>query len=221
MTAAHGVKNRPGTATLFLLLLLAAVLFASLFTFSPSWLPDFWWRMSFNIVLMLAVFFTLDRAWPPILLNDLSGRLSVKVFYGAGSAAFLYFIFLAGNYMSRLMLPFAAGDISAVYGLRGSASGLRIFLLLSLLIGPGEELLWRGFFQRQFSARFGRLPGFFITGLAYTGVHLLSCNIMLACAAFACGFFWGYLYMRYDSMVVNCVSHTLWDITSFMIAPFG
>jgi membrane protease YdiL (CAAX protease family) len=89
-----------------------------------------------------------------------------------------------------------------------------------LIIGPGEELFWRGFLQRNMSLQFGRILGFILTTVVYAGVHVASGNIMLVLAALVCGIFWGWLYLRYQSMIINVVSHTLWDISVFMLFPF-
>jgi hypothetical protein len=44
---------------------------------------------------------------------------------------------------------------------------------------------------------------------------------MLIVAALVAGLFWGWMYMRYNSMVMNIVSHTVWDIAVFLILPFN
>ncbi len=56
--------------------------------------------------------------------------------------------------------------------------------------------------------------------MLYTAVHLASGNIMLVLAAAVCGVFWGWLYLRYRSPVLNIVSHTLWDLAVFVVFPF-
>jgi hypothetical protein len=97
---------------------------------------------------------------------------------------------------------------------------LRVVLLIALLIGPGEELFWRGFFQENAGARIGRPAGFILASLLYTSVHLASGNIMLILAAAVCGVFWGWLYLRFRSPLLNGVSHTVWDLLVFVVFPF-
>jgi membrane protease YdiL (CAAX protease family) len=55
----------------------------------------------------------------------------------------------------------------------------------------------------------------------YTGVHIFTGNFMLVMAAFICGLFWGWMYLKYNSMVINVVSHTVWDIVVFLVLPFN
>jgi membrane protease YdiL (CAAX protease family) len=89
------------------------------------------------------------------------------------------------------------------------------------VIGPGEELFWRGYLQRKLSSKTGKWVGFIIALLMYTGVHIFTGNIMLILAAFICGLFWGWIYLKYNSMVINVISHTVWDIVVFLLLPFN
>jgi membrane protease YdiL (CAAX protease family) len=47
-----------------------------------------------------------------------------------------------------------------------------------------------------------------------------SGNPMIILAAAVCGIFWGGLYLRFRSPVLNAVSHTVWDLLVFVILPF-
>ena len=44
---------------------------------------------------------------------------------------------------------------------------------------------------------------------------------MLVLAAMVCGIFWGLLYLRFESPLINMVSHTVWDIAVFIVFPFA
>lgn len=201
---------------------LAALLFVPLFLAQGrGGGPDFWWWLSFNIVLGTAAGAWRNRAFFERLRSDLSGETARKLGLGLLSAVFLYFFFAAGNGISRLLFSWAGGGIDGVYAFKGGASGLRIGLLMVLVIGPGEELLWRALLQDGLSARYGRLRGFLLATALYTGVHLFSFNPMLIAAAAVCGAFWGLLYLRFRSPLLNIVSHTLWDIGVFLLFPFS
>jgi membrane protease YdiL (CAAX protease family) len=63
--------------------------------------------------------------------------------------------------------------------------------------------------------------GFILATSLYTAVHVATGNMVLVLAALVCGIFWGWLYMRYKSMLINVVSHTVWDILVFLILPFA
>ena len=49
--------------------------------------------------------------------------------------------------------------------------------------------------------------------------YLASGNIMLLLAAGVCGLFWGFLYLRTGSILLNVISHTVWDVAIFLIFP--
>jgi len=155
-----------------------------------------------------------------MLRKDLSEGFLKKILFGLISAGILYLFFAAGNYISRLIFDFVDTDISRIYGFKGDALPLRILLLMTFIIGPGEELFWRGFLQRNIALRIGDVNGYFLTTVIYAGIHILTGNLMLVLAALVAGLFWGWIYMKYKSIVMNMVSHTIWDITVFLILPF-
>ena len=137
------------------------------------------------------------------------------------SAVLLYLLFFIGNYLSRRWFNFAGSGIEGVYNFKGNAAGFRIALLMLLVIGPGEELFWRGYLQRKLSLKTGKWVGLLLALILYTSVHIFTGNIILVLAAFICGLFWGWMYLKYNSMVINIVSHTVWDIVVFLLLPFN
>lgn len=199
----------------------AVLLFVPLFIFRAAGPLDFWWWMSLNIVLVIGLGAAIDRAYLPALRIDLRTGAGGKILVGLLSAAALYALFFAGNFLSRLVLPFAGEGIGAVYAFKSTASLARIVPLMVLLIGPGEEMFWRGFLQRRWQERFGARRGFFLTTALYAGVHAGSGNVMLVLAATVCGLFWGTLYRRTGSILLVAVSHTAWDLAVFVAFPFG
>jgi membrane protease YdiL (CAAX protease family) len=200
---------------------LAAGLFVPLFVFRRFGPIDFWWWMSANIAILVSLCFIRDKSYWPLLVKDLRERLTAKIVIGSLSALVLYLIFLAGNELSRSIFHFAAKGIGGVYSFKDGASISRIFLLIVLLIGPGEEVFWRGFLQRHWSARAGTLRSWLGAAAFYAAVHAGSGNIMLVLAALVCGLYWGALYARYRSALLIAVSHTLWDVLIFLVLPFG
>ncbi|MCK5077687.1 MAG: CPBP family intramembrane metalloprotease, partial [Calditrichia bacterium] len=148
---------------------------------------------------------------------DIFNRIALMFAPGA----ILYLVFYFGNHISRYIFTFAGTNIDNVYSFKGTASPLRIALLMLLIIGPGEELFWRAFVQRRLQTDFGKWKGFIIASLIYTLVHVASGNMMLVLAAGVCGFFWGYLYYRTNSVLLNVISHTIWDLGIFILLPMN
>jgi uncharacterized protein len=87
------------------------------------------------------------------------------------------------------------------------------------VIGPGEELFWRGLVQRRLMRRFGRLRGTLLASSIYGAIHLVSANLTLTGAAGTAGLFWGAVFAREQRMSPLIVSHVSWDIWIFLIAP--
>ena len=206
---------------LLLITSLAILLFSPMFVLRGMGSFDFWWWMSSNLVVLITLALLLDPSYPDFLKKDFSKDLFKKFLYGLLSAVLLYLLFFIGNKLSRLMFDFAGEGISNVYAFKGDAQGIRIALLMLLIIGPGEELLWRGFLQNNLQTRLGKWQGYALATVIYTGVHVLTGNIMLILAALIAGLFWGWMFMKYNSMVMNIISHTIWDISVFLIFPFN
>ena len=91
---------------------------------------------------------------------------------------------------------------------------------MAFVIGPGEEIFWRGYVQRTLAKR-SASRGLVLSVAAYGLVHLASGSVTLIGAALVCGLFWGWLYQRFESIWLNVLSHVLWDIAVFLVWPFA
>jgi membrane protease YdiL (CAAX protease family) len=156
-----------------------------------------------------------------LLFEDFHEGLLKKLGLGIISAGLLYAVFFMGNEVSRKIFPFVGSDISNIYSFKQNASVLRIIWLMIFFIGPGEELFWRGYLQRHWQTRFGKIQGFVFASVLYALVHVASGNMMLVLSAGVCGLFWGFLYLRFRSVLLICVSHTLWDLMIFVFFTLG
>jgi hypothetical protein len=199
---------------------LAAILFIALFRLRHLGPLDFWAWLSLNIVVVAGLAFVLDGGYARRLGQDVRTGLARKAAIGLASAGALYAVFAAGRFVALRFFPFAAAGIGNVYALRAGVPFLRVALLIGLVIGPGEEIFWRGFFQERTGATTSPAYGFVLTALLYSAVHLASGNLMLVLAAAVCGVFWGWLYFRFRSPVINVISHTVWDLAVLVLFPF-
>jgi len=202
-------------------LLLALALFIPLFLTGGVGPLDFWWWITANLVTLLGVVQLVDASWRGELAADWKDRPARKALLGLLSAVALYMIFWFGDKATRFLLAGGAHDISAVYAFKGQAPALRIVLLMMFVIGPGEELFWRGFLQRRLQGILGKHLGWLLATGIYASIHLATGNPILVLAAGVCGAFWGWLYWRYRSMLLNAVSHTAWDIIIFILLPLA
>ena len=209
----------PRVAALAGVAVLIGVLFILLFSFRRLGPLDFWWWMGLNVALVAGVGFAADRDYAARLKLDLKAGMGRKAALGLASAFVLYGLFAAGRLAALKIFPFAASGIASVYGLKTGAGVARVALLVGLLIGPGEEIVWRGFLQENLGRRLGRVWGFLLTALVYALVHVASGNTILVLAAAVCGVFWGSLYAAWRSPVLNAVSHTAWALMIFILRP--
>jgi len=214
-------KNNEKGNQLWVITFFAVVLFVVMFIFKQAGAFDFWYWMSSNLVLLLGLVFIIDRSNGAEILRDLNDQPTRKLLIGVSAAAALFFVFYLGNILIRLIFERAGDGIQNVYSFKQEASPIRIALLMLILIGPGEELFWRGYLQRLMGDRLGKFNGFILATLLYTAVHIATGNWVLVLAALVCGVFWGWLYMKYRSMIINVVSHTVWDIGVFILLPFA
>jgi membrane protease YdiL (CAAX protease family) len=189
---------------------LAAVLWFATFylTFSSFWLKI---TCSASILAALALLFDPPDKRPSIAAGD--------VLRGIATAVVLWGIFWLGKQISTAVLPFADGQIGAIYGKGEGFSRWGVFGLLLLVTGPCEEIYWRGFLQKNLMARYGGMKGFAIATAIYAGVHIWSMNFMLIGAAAVAGAFWGLLYWRWRRLAPVIVSHALWSSFVFSIVP--
>jgi len=131
--------------------------------------------------------------------------------FGVGSAALLYAIFHIGDRLARAVMPRGEREIREIYGLRTLAPPDEIAFRLAAVIGPAEELFWRGLVQRR--------AGGLAAAAAYGGAHLVTGNTTLIGAATVAGIYWGLLRALGMSMPALITSHIAWDIWIFLLAP--
>ena len=206
-----------------LLLAVATAALLWFYMFSP-WTqgrPNFWIVMSCSAVILtsLGLAFTPDR-------QELSRieRPILQILGGIALAFFLWGIFWIGDKASSWIFDFARTEVDAVYSMKHGLPTWTIGLLLLFLIGPAEELFWRGYVQRTLSRTLGgRHPedfAFLLTAVVYALVHIWSFNFMLVMAALVAGLVWGFNYrLCPKALPALIISHALWDVLVFVILP--
>ena len=198
-----------------LLGLLALLLFSLLFAGIGG---DFWLQLAGSVFLLAALAVGVDRNGRKALCSPPPEGWGKSVLLGLISAALLYGVFMVAGALARQIMGFASDQIDAVYTLKAGRSTWLMATLIALIIGPGEEIFWRGYLQRKLHACYG-VAGSTIAILAYEGAHMASLNLMLIAAALVCGIFWGILYARFRSIWLNIISHVAWDLAVFLLLP--
>ncbi|MDT8718624.1 CPBP family intramembrane metalloprotease [Clostridium sp. 19966] len=192
-------------------LTIVPVLWYIIFVLKPF---NFWIEMSISILFLGIIAVAGDRE-----LLSLKKLTLKNILIGVGSAVLLYFVFYVGNIISGYLFPFKDAQITSVYSNRAQGSSLLIGLLLLFIIGPGEEIYWRGFIQNTLSKKFGENKGYILATLLYAGVHIITFNFMLVVAALVCGMFWGWIYKKERNLATIIISHAVWDFSIFVLFP--
>ena len=196
-------------------LLAAALLWAFMFSPATAGMANFWVMMTAS-ALLLSLLATLSS---PRWLRTTGWRLQ-DFLSGAAMAAVLWLVFWTGDKLSSMLFDFARPQVDAIYSIKDGVPPHLLSLLLILIIGPAEEIYWRGYVQRTLSQRLGANRGFILATLCYALVHAASCNFMLVMAALVAGIVWGGLYRLMPqrlSMLIAC--HALWDAAVFLWFP--
>lgn len=176
---------------------------------------DFWTMMTISGCILLTFAITIDRSWLADIKVSWSGLL-----LGIALALALWSIFWIGDKVATWMFPFARPQVDTIYGMKESQSEWVIGLLLLFVIGPAEEIFWRGFVQRGIGVRSTANVAFVVTLLVYGLVHIWKFNFMLIMAALVCGLVWGLAYRLWPKQLFALiVSHAVWDTLVFVVWP--
>lgn len=202
-------------------ILVAALLWFYMFSPWTHGAPNFWIVMSFSAVALmsLGLGFTPDRK--ELLKVE---RPVIQLIGGIILAFALWGVFWVGDKASAWLFDFARPQVENVYSMKAGLPQWLIGLLLVFLIGPAEELFWRGYVQRTMSRLIGgKHPAdlaFLVTAAIYALVHIWSFNFMLVMAALVAGVVWGFIYrLCPKALPALVVSHALWDVLVFIILP--
>jgi uncharacterized protein len=144
-----------------------------------------------------------------------------EVALGLASAAVLYGTFRIGDRFARRFVPGGERQIGEIYSLRELAPKGETAARLLSVIGPAEELFWRGLIQEALMRRYGRWTGAAMAAVAYSAVHVTTSNFTLMGAAGVAGAHWCVLYAAGVPLGALVVSHCVWDVWIFLVQPTG
>jgi membrane protease YdiL (CAAX protease family) len=201
---------------LIIFVVIAAVMWFEMFALQNF---NFWIEMLIAASLLAGVSAYVNHKTGPAINYRLYFFKPEYITIGIVSAIILYLVFYAGDYISKLIFNFADKQVTNIYGNKALLDPTIIGLLLFFIIGPAEEVFWRGFVQDTLTEKFGDNNGWIFGALIYSGVHIFALNFMLFMAALACGLFWGYMFKKYKSLWPGIISHALWDLTIFVLIP--
>jgi hypothetical protein len=115
--------------------------------------------------------------------------------------------------------PGIAPRIAILYGdlqvFPGPAAGALVLLVAVV----AEELVWRGLLVELLTPRLG--PGWTCAAVSalYALPQVAAQTGVLVAVAFACGVVWTALRLAARNLVVPLVSHLVWSLVIFVLAP--
>lgn len=209
--------QRSSNISLILPTTVAALLWFFMFSPWTTGMANFWITMTGSAVCLTSLALLMQHDTLTVLKQHFSWR---QLLGGLALAAFLWGVFWVGDKVSSYMFGFARQQVNSIYGIKTGLPLWGIALLLLFVIGPAEELFWRGFVQRKMSAKWGENWGFIIATAIYTLIHIWSFNFMLIMAALVCGVIWGGLYrLQPKWLPALVISHAVWDACVFVVFP--
>ena len=199
----------------------AALLWFYMFSPWTGGRPNFWIVMSCSAIILTSMGLAFTQDKESLLKIE---KPLLQLLGGVALAFVLWGIFWIGDKASSWLFDFARPEVDAVYSMKHGLPAWVIGLLLAFLIGPAEELFWRGYVQRTMSKTLGgRHPedwAFVLTAVIYALVHIWSFNFMLIMAALVAGLVWGLIYrICPKALPALIVSHALWDVLVFVLMP--
>ena len=207
--------SKLSAASCYLPIAVAAVLWFLMFNPWIAMPVDFWTMMTISGCILLTLSITIDRSWLADIKVSWSGLL-----LGIALALVLWGVFWVGDKVATWMFSFARPQVDTIYGMKDSQSEWIIGLLLLFVIGPAEEIFWRGFVQRGLGMRSTANVAFIVTLFIYGFVHIWKFNFMLIMAALVCGLIWGLAYRLWPKQLFALiVSHAVWDTLVFVVWP--
>lgn len=194
---------------------IAAVLWTVMF--SPWTAPyvNFWVMMTCSGIVLTAYSTWAGKGWWKNIKLD-----ATNIVIGILLAAALWGIFWLGEYFATLLFDFARPQVDNIYGMKEGENPIVLTLLMLLIIGPAEEIFWRGYIQEKLSRHWNPNTGFIVTTLVYALVHISKFNFILVMAALIAGAVWGLAYRFFpEKFGAIILSHALWDCAVFIWFP--
>lgn len=136
----------------------------------------------------------------------------------AGFAGVFVAAWAVGAIVAALGLD-AAENVAISQGMDNPTFFLYLIPIAVLLVGPGEELLFRGVVQGHLKRAYGPIPAIVGASVLFGAVHVVALTgsgaVVYIAVASALGVVLGITYERSGNVVVPAVIHGLWNAMLF------
>lgn len=112
--------------------------------------------------------------------------------------------------------PVFERHVDEIYDQRKGLSLRAALALSAAVVGPGEELFWRGLFQQRLASGTGWLVAAVLTWSVYVAANATSGSLPILAAAVVSGAVWGALALWTRGVLASIVCHAVW--TALMVA---
>ncbi|WP_338469990.1 type II CAAX endopeptidase family protein [Niallia sp. XMNu-256] len=172
----------------------------------------FWYMFTGAMLILISYSILNEKA-------DVHTTFIKNTFYGILSGFVLFFIFLLGNLTIEFFNIPLKREITGLYRYFAPSSFWH-YLILFLVIVPGEEIFWRGFIQKRLERKHDVRFAIILSTILYASIQIYSGYIIHIIAALFGGIFWGALYSWKRSIRINIISHIVFSVCLFILFPF-
>lgn len=172
----------------------------------------FWYLYTASILFFISFAIVVEKK--KIKQSSLSNGV-----YGVTSGILLFMLFALGNYLIDVMnISSLSKDVAQLYK-SYSPTLMWHYIVLFVVIIPGEETFWRGFIQKKVSEHFNAQLTIIISTILYALPMLYSQNYALVLAGVVAGFIWSCLFHWKKSLVLVVISHIIFDTFLLILFP--
>ncbi len=143
---------------------------------------------------------------------------SKMVLIGMVTGVFLYSLFGLGNWLIHWTELPVKDSINELY-LLVQPIAVWHYLLLFIVVIPGEELFWRGYVLKRIEKKLPRNLAIIISAVLYASAHIYAGAILLLIAAIIAGIMWGWLYLKTNNIWCCIISHLVFDLLLLVLFP--
>jgi membrane protease YdiL (CAAX protease family) len=112
--------------------------------------------------------------------------------------------------------PVFRRHVRALYDQRHGISLPAALIVAAVVIGPGEEVFWRGLFQSHLAESHGWWAGAALTWTTYTAANAVGGSLPILAGALVGGAVWGLLAVATHGVLAPMLCHSVW--TGLMLA---
>ncbi|WP_019416129.1 CPBP family intramembrane glutamic endopeptidase [Paenisporosarcina sp. TG20] len=171
----------------------------------------FWYAYTFTMLLFMALSLVLGK------IEDDVQTWEYLVF-GIGYGTLTYGLIATAYRFTSFFSDAAAVSVERFLSDYGPTTVWH-YMLLILIIAPGEELFWRGFIQQKLKAYMSPFFAVLVSSLLF-GLSMSFSGFWLGVlAAITSGILWGLLYEWKKSMPLIIITHITMTILLFLVLP--